>query len=376
MAAIEARTNVQARSDVPVGPEAGSPTRERPDILLLVHKWAHPAHAAWADAAGLEERRWLRDGGHYPGVVGRDFARAWAVPRARLLVAEGGGPAGTCAFARVLSRSQRSILLAADETWARLARGVPEPLPWTEQAWWRVLARGLDGAIAVSPYVARDLAQLFPGLPVRIVRPFVPDPLAGELHALAPSLEGMTVVHIANRAPKNGTGLLLEAWPRVVAEIPDARLRLVGADGPLYASAAADKRTIEIVGRVPAVGPELQSAALFAMPGLGQACPVATMEAMLAGVPVLVSEETGTEDWARAADPCLVVPPTSEDVAAGIVRFLRRDVRERRRFGEAARREVASVTEVAQRGAFCRALEELTGLPLRPPATTRRTRRK
>ncbi|HEV8361629.1 MAG TPA: glycosyltransferase [Candidatus Thermoplasmatota archaeon] len=318
---------------------------------VLVHQMPHPVHAAWARAAGLELHAWLPRAEPYATVWLRDLAAARRVPRTRLAVAEGGGPAGACVLAKTLGRVERAILLAADETWARLRRGVPKPLPATERAWWRLLARGLDGAIAVSPYVADDLRALHPGLRVEVVRPHIAPELQARLLKLDPALDGQRLLHLASTAPKNGTTVLLEAFARVRKNSPGAELHVVGAGSEGLRAAG-----VVAHGRVPDLAAHLAAADLFVLPGLGQACPVATLEAMAAGVPTLVSTETGTRDLVH---PRLVAAPDAAALAVAITDYLQLAPRERADLAAGSRRAVEGLTQERQCAAFRAALARL-----------------
>lgn len=321
---------------------------------VLVHQMPHPVHAAWARAAGLDLHGWLPRREPYATHWLRDWDAAGRVPRCDVAVAEGGGPAGACVLAKRRGRVRRAVLLAADETWARLRRGVPDALPATEALWAKLVSRGLDGAIAVSPYVADDLRALLPGLDVRVVRPHVVPETRSRLLKLEPPLEGARLLHLASTVGKNGTRLVVDAFARLREERPHAELHVVGAGSEGLAGPG-----IVAHGRVPDLEPHFAEADLFLLPGLGQACPVVTLEAMLAGVPALVSTETGTKDLAAEADPGLVVRPDPAPIAAAALRYLAMAPSERRTLGAAARRAARPFTEEAQAAAFGAALREL-----------------
>jgi glycosyltransferase involved in cell wall biosynthesis len=318
---------------------------------VLVHQMPHPVHAAWARAAGFQLHPWLPRAEPYATLWLRDLDAARRLPRTGIALAEGGGPAGACVLAATWGRAELAIVLAADETWARLRRGVPEPLPATERAWARIVARGLAGAIAVSPYVAEDLRALHPALPVEVVRPHLASDLHGQLRKLAPALEGQRLLHLASTAPKNGTALALEAFARVRREAPQAELHVVGAG-----SEGLGGPGVVAHGRVPDLTPHLAAADLFVLPGLGQACPVASMEAMAAGLPALVSTETGTRDL---APPSLVAPPEAGALARAIHTYLSLAPDERAALGAQGRAAVEGLTEERQSAAFAAALAKL-----------------
>lgn len=327
----------------------------------MVYQTPHPVHADWAEAGHLEMHPWLRRSDPYPAIPLRDLDAALAIPRCDVALAEGGGPAGACVLAKRIGRVKKAILLAADETWSRLNRRLPTPLPLGERLWWRAFGGGLDGAIAVSPYVAADLSALFPRLPVRVVRPHVLPRLRESLEKSTPTLDGARILHMSHRSEKNGTRLLIEAFGEVRRRVPGAELHLIGESGPLGGSKLGTG--VVAHGRVPEVASHLRGASLFCLPGLGQACPVSSLEAMVAGVPALVSDETGTKDIAASVDPGLVTPAEPEAVASAILAYFARPVGERRELGLCARRATADLTPEAQGAAFTSAFASLVGAP-------------
>ncbi len=78
------------------------------------------------------------------------------------------------------------------------------------------------------------------------------------------------------------------------------------------------------------------SSDLLVLPSRHDAFPTVVLEAMAAGTPVIVSENTGMSSWVRKAQCGLLVQPTVESICAGLVSAL--DCREHwRTMGEAGR---------------------------------------
>ncbi len=225
--------------------------------------------------------------------------------------------------------------------------------------WWRWIAPRLDGAIAVSPMVAADLKALFPPLHVEVVRPFVMPELRERLLLEAPKLAGSCVLHTADRTRKNGTALLVQAWPAVRKGAPGAQLHLVGRDSGDW---HCPEQGIVAHGFVPDITPHLAGADLFALPGLGQAYTVSTLEAMTAGVPALVSDLTGAAELVAQADSDLVVAPEPPTIAKAIVSYLNRPVSDRRDLGERCRRLASALTSERQTAEFTAALDRIMGM--------------
>ena len=89
---------------------------------------------------------------------------------------------------------------------------------------------------------------------------------------------------------------LIEAWPRVVEAVPEARLLIVGtgqgaAQTQAMAAASPANRHIDFAGFVPddRMADRWRSASVFAMPGVMEGFGLVYIEAMRQGVPVVAS---------------------------------------------------------------------------------------
>jgi phosphatidylinositol alpha-1,6-mannosyltransferase len=187
-------------------------------------------------------------------------------------------------------------------------------------------------ARALSPEAAAKMVRLAPGVDVTFFRPGAGGQAVRERLGLA----GRPVVACVSRmVPRKGQDTLIKAWPQVRAELPAARLLLVG-DGP-YASAL--KRLAErlgVAGEViftgPVPWPELpgyyDAADVFAMPcrtrragldveGLG----IVYLEASATGLPVIGGDSGGAPDAILDGESGYVVHDVA-GVAARITELL------------------------------------------------------
>jgi glycosyltransferase involved in cell wall biosynthesis len=123
-------------------------------------------------------------------------------------------------------------------------------------------------------------------------------PVDLELFQPAPRTEQEPTVVFVGRAddPRKNARLLLEAWPLVRAEVPEATLRLVGRPpaGPLPAG-------VEPAGEVASVAEELRRATLFVLPSLQEGFGIVVAEALASGIPVVVTPCGGPEELVRAS---------------------------------------------------------------------------
>ncbi|MFE6304717.1 glycosyltransferase family 4 protein [Nocardiopsis sp. NPDC057823] len=175
------------------------------------------------------------------------------------------------------------------------------------------------------------------------------------------------VVCVSRLVPRKGQDTLLRAWPRVLADVPDAALLIVG-DGP-YAgrlrSAAAGLDSVVFTGPVPAaeLPAHYDAGDVFAMPcrtrrggldveGLG----IVYLEASATGLPVVAGDSGGAPDAVLPGETGHVVDGSLPGPAArALVRLLRDPDR-------AARMGARGREWVEREWSWDRARARLTGL--------------
>ena len=124
------------------------------------------------------------------------------------------------------------------------------------------------------------------------------------------------VLFVGRLDPQKAPFILLEAFAHLLERYRDWQLLFVG-DGPLRASMdewitqrGLDHR-IRIAGWRPDVPELLKAADLLALPSLWEGMPNIVLEAMAAGLPVVVSRVEGTEELIRDGETGLLVTPGS-----------------------------------------------------------------
>lgn len=215
----------------------------------------------------------------------------------------------------------------------RVALGATAPARWAARATLRrarlVTVRSAD--------VARHLADL--GVPdVEVVAPYVP--------ALAAPAEGArepVVVLAGAMSRRKGVDVLLAAWPRVRAAVPEARLLLLGPRYDVVPERAAPGLPgVEPLGAQPAavVARTLSGARVAVLPSRNEHVPAFLVEAMAAGCGVVATPVGRVPELlAPGADGEVVgeLVPVGDAVALAdaLVRALDADVAAAR--GDAAR---------------------------------------
>ena len=210
----------------------------------------------------------------------------------------------------------------------------------------RWAARRSDALVGVSMATANELQrqlgvtaprlQVIPnGIPQRVG---ARDHVRREL-SIAPG--ELLIVAVGNLYPVKGHAVLLDALA-TLRDLPGWRLAIAGRgeeEAPLRARAAA----LGIAERIHLLGfrediPDILAAAdLFAMPSLSEGLPLALVEAMSFGLPVVVTRVGGVPEVVTDDVDALLVPPSDVDALASALRRLLDDPALRRRLGDAAR---------------------------------------
>ncbi|MCK4915814.1 MAG: glycosyltransferase family 4 protein [Candidatus Eisenbacteria sp.] len=203
----------------------------------------------------------------------------------------------------------------------------------------------LDARVAVSAAAARTVSRHFGG-----EYTIIPNGVDIErFSTTAPAHdEGtFTILFVGRLEPRKGAKFLLRAMPRILREVPRARLVVVGS-GPMsgyYRSHLPDGLEDRVVfaGRVSgdALTRYYAEADVFCSPAMGgESFGIVLIEAMAAGAAVVASDIAGYRDVVKdGATGLLVSRGDPDSIAAAIVR-LARDGELRRRLVESAGTEV------------------------------------
>lgn len=136
---------------------------------------------------------------------------------------------------------------------------------------------------------------------------------------------------------RKGLAVLLAAWPRVTSEVPEARLRLAGR---LWHDGLPPG--VEELGSLPPgeLRDELEAAAIYCLPSLGDNSPLSVLEAMALEVCVVASAVGGIPEQLGQDEAGRLVPPADPTRLAAALVALLRDPILRSRMGRRGRERV------------------------------------
>ncbi len=138
------------------------------------------------------------------------------------------------------------------------------------------------------------------------------------------------VLMLARLEEQKGHRILLDAVPNVLAEFPDCRLVLAG-DGRLRRELELQAAGLNITSRLRFVGyqdnaPDWLALCDFTvLPSLYEGLPLAAIESLAAGKPVVASNVDGVPEVVVHEKNGLIVPPNDPDALAKAIRRLLRE---------------------------------------------------
>lgn len=149
--------------------------------------------------------------------------------------------------------------------------------------------------------------------------------------------------------------VLVSAMPEVLMEFPNAKVGICG-DGVLRGNLEAQIKSLGLEDSVKLLGEQnnvakfLSSADVFVLPSRSEGLPIALLEAMSIGLPVIVTSALGGDGVVVEGTHGLVVPVDDiEALAQGILQLLR-DPQQCARFGAAAKKRVHEMYSIDRAG--------------------------
>jgi glycosyltransferase involved in cell wall biosynthesis len=201
-------------------------------------------------------------------------------------------------------------------------RGIWVDVPQAAFRRWPLEAatRRVDGVVAISSRIARAAEEGGWWQVARIPNGIDPEEGAGERPPRAQArrwlgLRGDPVALFVGRlSHQKGLDVLLRIWRRFLESRPGATLLVLG-EGPDGASLRRQAVALGVAGSVDFrglrkdVAPHYAAADLFVLPSRYEGLPNVMLEAMAAGLPVIASRVSGTEDAIEDGRNGLLVPP-------------------------------------------------------------------
>ncbi|PSP54487.1 hexosyltransferase [Halobacteriales archaeon QS_1_67_19] len=333
--------------------------------VAMLHQDPHPAHRGFAESVDADLVDYHRlPTGPLEGTVLEDGLNGLAYPSYDVYLVEGSRPL-YAALARRFTRGGKLVYLCADHGLYQLgstgfegSSAAKSAIGWFGTPLVRAVGRrGIDGVIAVSEFAAEFTRPIVgPGTPIEVAHPFIQPETYDALGDVSPDIAANVAVTVARPWEYKGVDMLVDAWPRVREQYPDAELHVVGSGHP---ETYGETPGVRVRGYVEDLADAFAPASLFVQPSRMDTFPVSTLEAMRAGLPTLVTRTAGTRSEAREVGSSLVVDPDRRSLAAGVREYFGRDGDARRGFSAAARQRGSRFDPDSRKTAFERAFRDV-----------------
>jgi glycosyltransferase involved in cell wall biosynthesis len=339
------------------------------DLAAALGRIGAPVTVCAADCAGRRSighifeppTRWVSAPGHWLGglswsqklkpILEHEIARADVVHNHSVWMLP------TSYACRVAERLDRPVVFTAHgtlEPWALAHSGWKKRLVgWAFQN--RDLERAscihVNSEAEVEGIRAYGLKQPIAIIPNGVDATFL-GPLPGRerFEREFPQAAGKRIVLFMGRLhKKKGLELLLRAWPRLAAQFNDWVLVIAGPDNGFEPTARQLIRELDLASSVILTGnlqgeskrQALGASDVFVLPSFSEGFSMAVLEAMAAGLPVLITPGCNFPQ-ATSAGAALEMEATVEGTEAGLRRLLSLRDAERGKMGRAARTLVAT----------------------------------
>ena len=219
---------------------------------------------------------------------------------------------------------------------------------WFQRQKVRSVYKHFDCIIAASTVLKKMVKQIHPGARVEVIpngvdtNKFSPVRNKEEIGRLRVKLglpkDSTIICSVGAIHPRKGTDLLVKAWSRLVGEIDDLHLLLIG---PRYEQQhqelIAFKKDIEsviertgrnnnihFVGQVENVDEYLKASNLFVFPSKKEGMPNAVLEAMATGLPTILTPFIGlSRELGAVGREYLLVERVEDSISTGILTILK-----------------------------------------------------
>lgn len=188
----------------------------------------------------------------------------------------------------------------------------------------RRLYAGAHTVIALAPSWREEIARAVPGARIEVV----PNPVTLPAWRAPEAAASPSVLFLGVVRAQKGVYDLLAAWPSVLAAIPEARLTVAGS-GELERARELAARlgiapSVDFPGWVDAAAKQrlLEGAALLVLPSRFEALPMAVLEGMAAGLPIVATRVGGIPEAVGPDAGILVEPGDVEALARALVSIL------------------------------------------------------
>jgi glycosyltransferase involved in cell wall biosynthesis len=305
--------------------------------ICFVYLLPHPSHKGFAEAINASFCHYHTKFGNLPiPRAVKSVLGGLTLPKADIYLCEGGAPLLPVWIKKKFSREAINIELVGDETFMVLEntpKEIRKNYPFYVNLVHKIVMKEIDGAIAVSK-MAEESIKKYLDIPTAIVHPYIEEDLYRGLISVNPNLKSYNIVSVGYAKLSKGMDILVKAFKMVKKEFKEAELFIVGKGHPKDWEKI---NGIRVLGYVENLGSIFEKCSLFVQSSRFDAFSVATLEALRAGLPAIVTEMTGAKEVVEKLGRDFIRKVNVEDIANGILKYLDLSEEEKFKLSEKAR---------------------------------------
>lgn len=195
---------------------------------------------------------------------------------------------------RIINKNTKIIKYLGEPIFYRLLNG---EISGFKKFFLTYFLRQLDGFICHGDWQAELLSKYLPNAEKMVVyTPILPRTYKELKKAKLPKLNSHNILTIGNdRVRYKGLDISIEAFKMIKKKYKDAELIVIGKHDKKFIEMHKDIDGLKFMGFVPSILPLIENSSLYIHPSRGEAFGLSITEAMLGGLPAIVSEDTGAK---------------------------------------------------------------------------------
>jgi len=178
-----------------------------------------------------------------------------------------------------------------------------------------------DGFVHGSKMIAELSRKIVGYRPSAFIYPFIKEDLFAKLDGVAPNLKNYSILFIAHGSDwwYKGADIVIESFKIAKHEIKELSLNIVG--GGWRPEKEWLVEGVNFLGHKPDLAPIIQNSSLYLHLARGEAFGASVVEAMLGGVPAMVSEWTGAKEVVSGLGSDFISELNPESAAKKILKY-------------------------------------------------------
>ena len=195
------------------------------------------------------------------------------------------------------------------------------------------LLKEVDLFVCIGKMEQDLLKEILPNAKSIVTYPFVRPETRKRLIAennISPNLNGHKILVIGtNSAYYKGIDLVFKAFKIIKKKFPDAELNIVGNMSDLNRYVDCNYQGVHCLGYVKELVELIKESSLYVHMGRGDTFPASTLEAMLGGLPTIVSNATGTKEVIVTVNHKFAVEHDINILSRSIIKYFNLDYKEK-----------------------------------------------